>query len=160
MKINQIMTPSIHTIEAKTNLVQASRYMRDEDVGFLPVVSEQGLAGTLTDRDIVVRAIAAEKDPKTTPVSEIMTGDPAYCHADDDTAKAAGVMEQRQVRRLLVLDPRDQPVGVVSLGDISGADPSLSGEALQTITEQPQQEDEEMMEKIESVMEGRINPLS
>lgn len=160
MQISQIMTPMVHKIQAENTLDQASRYMRDEDVGFLPVMDQQNLVGTLTDRDIVVRAIAAEKDPKATAVAEIMTREPAYCHEDDDTAKAVGVMEQRKVRRLLVLDPREQVVGVVSIGDISAADPSLTGEALQRITEQTEPKDEEMVEKIESVLEGRINPLS
>lgn len=171
MQISQIMTPMVHTIQAETTLEQAARHMRDEDVGFLPVVDKARLAGTLTDRDIVVRALASGKDPRTTSVSEIMTGDPACCHEDDDTSKAVAVMEERKVRRMLVLDPKEQVVGIVSLGDISAVDPRQTGEALQTITEQAPsgaegraaqapQDDEEAVEKVESIFEERINPLS
>lgn len=171
MQISQIMTPVVHTIQAETTLEQASRHMRDEDVGFLPVVDKARLAGTLTDRDIVVRALAEGKDPKTTAVAQVMTENPVYCHKDDDTSKAVAVMEERKVRRILVLDPEEQVVGIVSLGDLSAVDPGQTGEALQTITEQAPrraegksehapQDDEELVEKIESIFEERINPLS
>lgn len=167
MQVSEIMTPVVHTVQAETTLERASQQMRNEDVGFLPVVGEVGLTGTITDRDIVLRAIASGKDPKTTPVSEIMTGESVCCYEDGDSSEAAAVMEQGKVQRVLVLDRKEQVVGVVSLGDISAAEPPLTGEAMQTITEQglepteqAKEEDAEMEEKLESVLEERVNPLS
>lgn len=158
MQVHEIMARLVHTIRAEATLEQASRHMRDENIGFLPVVEEAGLVemhisreliakigflpaveeavlvGVLTDRDIVVRAIAAGKDPTTTAVSEIMTQHFAVCHEDDDIAEAAAVMEQKKVRRLFALNREGHPVGILSLDDISAADSRLSGETLQAIT--------------------------
>lgn len=159
MQIREIMKRLIHTVNAEATLEQASCYMRDENIGFLPVVAEVGLVemnasreiiesigflpiveeaalvGVVTDRDIVVRAIASGMDPGSTPVSEIMTNCFAVCHEGDDIADAAMVMEQKKVRRLFVLDREGHTVGVVSIDDISSAEPRLSGEVLQTINE-------------------------
>lgn len=159
MQIKEIMKRLIHTVNAEATLEQASCYMRDENIGFLPVVAEAGLVetntsreiidnigflpiveeaavvGAVTDRDIVVRAIASGMDPVSTPVSEIMTKRFAVCHEGDDIADAALAMEQKKVRRLIVLNREGQTVGVVSIDDISSAVPRLSGEVLQTINE-------------------------
>ncbi len=135
--------------------------MRDEDIGFLPVTEEAGLAearisrelvekigflpaveetvlvGVLTDRDIVLRAIASGKDPRTTRVSEVMTQNFWVCHVDDDITDAAVVMEQKKVRRLFAVNRDGHTVGILSLDDISAADACLSGEALRIITQHP-----------------------
>ena len=159
MQVSEIMARLVHTIRAEATVEQASCHMRDENIGFLPVVEDalvemahikQGLVekigflpmveeavlvGVLTDRDIVVRAVASGKDPRTTPVSAIMTQDFACCHEDDDISEAAAVMEQRKVRRVFALNRQEQVVGILSRGDISAAHTGVSGEALQTITE-------------------------
>lgn len=159
MYVNQIMKRLVHTIRAEATVEQASCQMRDENIGFLPVVEEAGLVemhtnpdivrnigflpaveeavllGVLTDRDIVVRAIASGKDPKTTPVSEVMTQQFAVCYQDNEISEAASIMEQNKVRRLFVMSHEGHTVGVLSLDDISGADPRLTGEALHAITE-------------------------
>jgi CBS domain-containing protein len=158
MQVREIMARLVHTIRAEASVEQASRHMRDENIGFLPVVEEGGLVemnlspdlvekigflpaveaaivvGVLTDRDIVVRAIAAGKNPKTTAVSEIMTQHFAVCHEEDDLAEAAAVMEQHKVRRLIALNRQGCPVGILSIDDISAADTPLSGEASEAIT--------------------------
>ena len=165
MRVRETMTRLVHTIRAEATLEQASCHMRDENIGFLPVVEESGLVemhtnedivekigflpaveeavlvGVLTDRDIVVRAIASGKDPRTTPVSEIMTQHFAICYEEDDIAEAAVVMQEKKVRRLFVLNRGGHTVGVVSLDDISAADTRLSGEVLQAITEKAQQDE-------------------
>lgn len=159
MQVREIMVRLVHTIRAEATVEQASCQMRDENIGFLPVVEEAGLvemhtsqdivekigflpaveeaalAGVLTDRDIVVRGIASGKDPKATQVSEIMTQQFAVCHEDDDISEAVAVMEQKKVRRLFALNRDGHPVGVLSLDDISAADTRLPGEVLRAINE-------------------------
>jgi CBS domain-containing protein len=89
-------------------------------VGVLPVKSEGNiLAGILTDRDIVIRAIAEEKDPEKTLVSDIMTSGVISCAADQTAEEAADVMADAQVRRLVVVDKEDNVVGIISLGDVA-----------------------------------------
>jgi CBS domain-containing protein len=91
----------------------------------------------LTDRDIVVRAVASGQDPTVTPVRRAMTAGVVRCHEDRDVREAARLMEERQIRRLLVLDSADEPVGIVSLGDPAlhthGA--PITGEILERVAE-------------------------
>jgi CBS domain-containing protein len=91
----------------------------------------------VTDRDITVRATAAGKDPRTTQVREVMTDDVVYCFDDDDTNEAARLMEEQQIRRLVILDRDKRLVGIISLGDLAVAtqDDQLSGEVLERISE-------------------------
>jgi CBS domain-containing protein len=114
--------------------------MRDLNVGPLPVCgSDDRLAGMITDRDIIVRAVAEGKDPRATPVREIMTPNVVYCFEDQDVHDAAALMEDNQIRRLVVLNHGKRLVGIVSLGDIAvhTADDQfqLAGEALERISE-------------------------
>ena len=106
-----------------------------EDIGFKPLVKAEVLVGVITDRDIVVRAIAAGKDTETTAVSEIMTPQVVVYYAHEDMSDAVVAMEQEKVRRLIVLDREGNPVGVLSLDDISVPAPHLSGETLRAITD-------------------------
>src|SRR5437773_7735146 len=105
MQIKDIMTPRPECIRPEDTLEQAARKMRDLDVGPLPVCGDDDrLAGMITDRDITVRAIAEGKDPKTTPVREVMTEEIAFAFEDQDVDEAASTMQERQVRRLVVLN--------------------------------------------------------
>ena len=118
MKVREIMTQVVHTIRAEATLVDASRILRDrnigcapvveevmvedthlkreilEKIGFTPVVEQEVIVGVLTDRDIVVGGIAAGRDPKTSSVSEIMNHDFTCCYEDDDITQAATAMEK------------------------------------------------------------------
>ena len=93
--------------------------MKAFDVGMLPVCENDRLIGTITDRDIVVRALAEGLNPSATTVREVMTPEIAYCFEDQTISEAAGVMEQRQVRRLPVLNREQHLVGIVSVGDLA-----------------------------------------
>ena len=91
----------------------------------------------LTDRDIVVRIIADQRDPKRTTVTEAMTTGVTYCFEDEDVQKAARLMVERQIRRLPVLNRDKRLVGIVSLGDLAvqTEDTQLSGEVLEYVSE-------------------------
>ena len=108
-----------------------------DKVGSLPVCENDRLVGMLTDRDIVVRAIADGCDTKTTTAREIMTPDIVYCFEDQDVQEAARLMEQNQIRRLVVLNRDKRLVGIVSLGDLAveTGDEHLTGKTLEKVSE-------------------------
>mgnify|MGYP006285081799 FL=1 len=136
MMLREVMTANVRTIESAASIRQAAMMMRDIDVGMLPVLDAGKLVGTLTDRDITVRATAESRDPEGTPVSEIMTRDVVSAYEDEDASNAVSTMEQKQVRRLLVLDHADNCVGVVSLGDVAlrSDEPEMAEELLEEVS--------------------------
>ncbi|HWO42419.1 MAG TPA: CBS domain-containing protein [Candidatus Eisenbacteria bacterium] len=140
MQIREIMTRGVEVIPPDASVRDAAAKMKELDVGALPVCDGQKLSGMVTDRDITVRAVAEGRDPSATKVSDVMSGDLAYCFEDDEVEDAAQVMEVKQIRRLPILNRDKQLVGIVSLGDISvrtvGAEEQdLAGEALEEISE-------------------------
>jgi len=136
MQVREIMTSSVECLSPEQTLQEAARKMRDLDVGPLPVCDNDRIAGMLTDRDITVRAVAEGRDPARTRVRDVLSPDVIYCFDDQDTQEAARLMEEKQIRRLLVLNREKRLVGIVSLGDIAMADgPQSSGVALCGISE-------------------------
>jgi CBS domain-containing protein len=124
--VRDVMTDSPLTVPPETSVFQAARVMRDADVGVVVITdSHEGLAGVLTDRDIVVRAVAVERDLSLTPVREILSAEPISVHPDEDIARAEELMRQHAIRRLPVLDGDGTVIGLVALGDLvgPGADP-------------------------------------
>ena len=118
MLLKDIMTCESVVVGPEISIRKAAEKMEDYDVGVLPVCDGGRLVGVLTDRDIVVRAIVAGRDPGSTPVREIMTARVVTCYEDQDSDEAVRIMEQEQIRRLVVLDRQDRLVGIVSLGDL------------------------------------------
>jgi len=136
MKVRQVMTTDVITVEPEATLTEAARRMRGLDVGPLPVADGGRLVGMLTDRDIAVRATAEGRDPRNTPVSDVMTRDVVCCFEDDDVLQAARAMAQYRKRRLVVVDAAGRVVGIVSLGDLAlRARSELVGEALEAISQ-------------------------
>jgi CBS domain-containing protein len=118
MKVREIMTSDIAAANPDNTLAFVATVMRDENVGSVPIVDGDGLRGIVTDRDIVVRAIADGKDPALTKVVEVLTEEVEGVEADADVTDAADLMASRQIRRLPVVED-GQVVGMVSLGDIA-----------------------------------------
>jgi CBS domain-containing protein len=118
MKIRNIMTTEIVKATPDNTLADIALMMREEDTGVLPVIEDEELRGIVTDRDIVVRAIADGKDPSTTTVEEVLSEDIESAAPDDDVEKAADIMAARQIRRLPVVEG-GQLIGMISLGDIA-----------------------------------------
>jgi len=104
MKVKEIMTQGPATLGPDATLGEAATMMKQEDCGSIPIVDDGRLIGIVTDRDIVVRAVAAGKDPKRTRISEIMSADPITVRADDSVDAAERAMRERQVRRLPVVE--------------------------------------------------------
>jgi CBS domain-containing protein len=138
MDIRQVMTPHVECIRPESSLLDAARKMRKFNIGPLPVCDdEERLVGMLTDRDIVVRAIADGRDPEETKVQDIMTPEVHYCLEEHDVHHVARLMRSWQVRRLVVLDDNRRLVGIVSLGDLAveTGDEEMTGEALEGISQ-------------------------
>lgn len=136
MLVKDAMTTEVDLIEPTTILCEAARIMRDDNVGILPVAEDDRLVGMLSDRDIVVRAIAQDKDTRSTPVREAMSSRVLYCYDDQSVDEVAANMSENQVRRLPVLNRDKRLVGIVSLGDVSVAGSArAAGEALEGIAE-------------------------
>jgi CBS domain-containing protein len=137
MKIHKLMSQNVHYIEPTTPIAKAAEKMRELDIGFLPICDNDRLVGTITDRDITIRSVAQGRDPRLASVQEIMTSSVFYCYEDDDVDHVAEYMQEKEVRRMLILDRHKRLVGVVSLGDIAKAsgERELAGETLGEIAE-------------------------
>ncbi|HEX2311882.1 MAG TPA: CBS domain-containing protein [Vicinamibacterales bacterium] len=135
MKLRDVMTPNPRTLDSTATVQDAARVMRDADTGVVPIVENGKPVGLITDRDIVVRAVADGAEP-TRPVRELATDTLVTAEPDMSTGEAAELMGQHQVRRLLVCEG-DRLVGVASIGDIAvkeGKDRRI-GDTLQEISQ-------------------------
>lgn len=135
MQVQEIMHPDVQIAHPNMTIGDAARRMRVDNIGALPVGENDRLTGMVTDRDIVVRAIAEDRSPANTTVRDVMSKGLCYCFADDDVGQAAQVMAQHQVRRLLVVDRDKRLVGVVALADLSRFEDTGAGGALKGICE-------------------------
>ena len=119
MNVRDVMTARPRCAAPDTPLSQVAELMEAEDIGAIPVVDGDQLAGMITDRDIVVRAIAKGKDPRGMPAREISSGEVVTVGPDHDLSEALHLMAQHQVRRLPVVDDENRLVGVVSQADVA-----------------------------------------
>ncbi|HEX6287775.1 MAG TPA: CBS domain-containing protein [Herpetosiphonaceae bacterium] len=136
MRIADIMTKDVQTVRPDTDLVTVAKYMKDLDVGVIPVAEGDQLVGLITDRDIVIRAIASGAQLQQARVREHMTPNPTCVSSDDDVTRAAEIMAREQIRRLPVVDG-GKLVGIISIGDVAvdTNKDKLIGQALEQISE-------------------------
>jgi CBS domain-containing protein len=119
MKVSDIMTKGLETVSADSTILQAARKMSSRDIGAIPVLTGEKLVGILTDRDIVVRAVARDLDCATATVSECMTTDVYTCSESESLEQACRTLEDRQIHRLIVVNSANKPVGLLSISDIA-----------------------------------------
>ena len=134
MNVRDVMTSNPRTVSPSDSIQVAARIMKEEDCGVVPVVDNGRPVGIVTDRDIVIRAVADGRGDRA--VREIATMDLVFVKPDTSTRDAAKLMGERQVRRLPVVE-NDRLVGIVSLGDLAvkeGKD-SRTGDTLEDISE-------------------------
>jgi CBS domain-containing protein len=131
----EIMTPDVTCIGEKENLAEAARKMADLDVGSLPICGEDNrLKGMITDRDIVVKVLAKDRNPADCTAGELAQGKPVTIGADDDAAEILRTMSEHKVRRLPVIDGH-QLVGIVAIADVARALPDRPvGDLIDAIT--------------------------
>ncbi len=120
MRVSELMNSHVVSISPDENTALAARLLSRHNIGSLPVCSLDGkLKGMVTDRDIVLRCVAAESDPQTTKVREIMSRGIVCAKPEDDIRDATHKMAHEQVRRLPVVDDSGKVVGMLSLGDMA-----------------------------------------
>jgi CBS domain-containing protein len=136
MQVHDIMTRGCECISPDRTLQEAAQRMKALDVGPLPVCGEDRLIGMITDRDIVLRAVAEGLDPKSVRVRDVMTPNVTWCLEDQDVAEAARLMRDKRIRRLVVLNRDKRLVGILSLGDLAvdAGDERLAGQTLERIS--------------------------
>lgn len=134
MKVRDVMSKDVQVARPGDTLQDVASRMAGGDFGFMPVADGDRLIGTITDRDIVIRAVAGGA-ACTSPVVEYISRDAHTAHADDDLKTVLDAMGDKQIRRLPVLDKDERLVGVVSLGDLSTrVKEKYAGEALEDIS--------------------------
>ncbi|MFI1358594.1 CBS domain-containing protein [Streptomyces sp. NPDC020898] len=116
--VREVMTPDVVAVRPSASLVEAAQLMRAQDVGDVLVADEGLLVGVLTDRDIMLRAVAEGADPLTVSARAVCTPDPVVIGPDDAVSTAVTLMREYAVRRLPVVE-HGAPVGIVSLGDLA-----------------------------------------
>ena len=135
MKISELMTRDVETIQPDQTAQEAAKFMLRADAGSIPVTEGERLIGMITDRDIAVRGVAEGRGPDT-PVRELMTDGIVCASIDEDVEAVAQKMSDAQVRRLPVVDADDRLVGMVSLGDLSReAQESAASTALEGVSQ-------------------------
>jgi len=139
MRLKEIMTRDLEVLRPDVAVDTAAQAMKRLDIGAIPVCEGRRMVGILTDRDIVVRSVAAKRGT-TMLVSDVMTTDVVYGFEDDLMEEAALKMVGRRIRRLPVLNRNQELVGIVSLGDLAvhGMETILSGEVLEYISQPAQ----------------------
>lgn len=121
MKVKDAMHRDVEWAQSTESTQALARRMRDLDIGAIPIGENDRLIGMVTDRDIAVRAVAAGKDIAKLTARDVMSEGIVYCLDNEDLEDAVRIMQQKQVRRLSVINERKRMVGMLSLGDVSHA---------------------------------------
>ena len=140
-KCSDIMTQDLVVGTPANTVAEVARLMKTEDIGPILIVdNEQSktLVGIVTDRDLVVKAIAEGLDPKTTKVNEVMSKKLVTCYTDDDIEQAMNAMAQYQLRRIPVVAENMELVGIISQADVATrlGEPDKTGEVVKEISQQ------------------------
>lgn len=134
MKVSELMTAHVESIDPSINLRGAARRMKELGVGALPIVENGKVLGIITDRDLACFAIAVGHDLNSAPVSKVMTKQVITCKAGQDIAEAAQLMQANHIRRLLVLNDDDSLAGFFSVDDLVRGSHELAGAVLEAAT--------------------------
>jgi CBS domain-containing protein len=135
-KIQEVMTKNPCAIDADKPVAYAAKMMKDEDVGFAPIVEGERLIGAVTDRDIAIKVVAEGKDPNATQVREIAATDLVTVDPRQDLDEALRLMARNQVRRLPVVEEDGKLVGVLAQKDVAEqGDDAKTGEVVQEISQ-------------------------
>ena len=129
MKVKDCMCEDVCTIKPESTLRDVAKMMSEKHIGCMPVCDNNNcVCGIITDRDLVLRGIACNKDINNTKVSDIMTCNVCSCSETDDITNAETKMGQKQIRRLPVCDDNNRVVGMLTLGDLANNDNKIGKE--------------------------------
>jgi len=134
-QLKDLMSRDVKVVSPDMSIRDAAKQMRDGDFGMMPVGEDDRMIGTISDRDIAIRAVAEGKDT-TTKVRDVMSEGIAWAYEDDSVEHAAKIMSERQVRRLPVVNREKRLVGIVALGDLAVESSEIkpAGQALSAIS--------------------------
>lgn len=135
-KIKELMSPDVQVIGPDETIREAAQRMLQGNFGMMPVGENDRLIGSISDRDIAIRAVAAGKDSGTK-VREVMSEGIFWAYEDDPVTEVVKLMSERQIRRLPIVNADKRLVGIVALGDfaVDKADIAVAGEALADISQ-------------------------
>ncbi|HZB01157.1 MAG TPA: CBS domain-containing protein [Actinomycetota bacterium] len=133
-KVREVMTENPVVLPKDASIVEAARLMRDHGIGDVIVVDGERAEGIVTDRDIVIRAVAEGTAPDEVRIQDVLSGDLAAVSPDDPVERAIALMREKAIRRVPVVES-GKPVGVVSIGDLAVQRDADS--ALADISEEP-----------------------
>ena len=120
MKVKDCMCNDVCCVKPETKINEVAKLMSQYHIGSIPVCDDNNcICGIITDRDILLRAVACEKDTKNCPVSDVMTSNVCTCKEDDEMTNAESKMAENQIRRLPVCDMNNKVIGMLSLGDLA-----------------------------------------
>ena len=120
MKVKDCMCNEVCCVIPETKIHEVAKLMSDNHIGSIPVCDDKNcICGIVTDRDILLRCIACDKDAKQTPVRDVMTCNVCTCDENDNITNAETKMAQNQVRRLPVCDSNNKVVGILTIGDLA-----------------------------------------
>lgn len=132
--ISEVMTPDVTVVSPRDSVRQAAQRMAEWNVGIVPVCDGKKLVGVVTDRDIAIRAVPADRAPADIPVSDIMSSSVYWCYEDQSVGEALQEMGGRQIRRIPVVNRNMELVGIVSLGDLAARESAHTDPILQEIS--------------------------
>ena len=121
--VADVMTRGVRTMSPQDTVVLAAQAMDELNVGVIPVCDGEKLVGMVTDRDIVVRGVAQEADPKSLKLADVMSTNVRWAKEDEDVDQVLSQMAETQIRRMPVVDDQQRLVGIISLGDVAAKDP-------------------------------------
>lgn len=125
MKVKECMCNDVCSCMPNATVEEVAKLMNTNHIGCVPICDNKNcVVGLVTDRDIVLRCIACDKDAKKTPISEIMSCDICCCTPDDEVTNAESKMAQNQIRRIPVVD-NGKVVGILTMGDLAHFDKDL-----------------------------------
>ena len=135
MKVRQAMHAGVDWCAPDTPLSEIARIMRDDDIGAVPIGEKDRLIGMVTDRDIVCRGFADGRDPASLTARDVMTEGVVYCLEEANLEDAIHMMEDKQIRRMPVINDKKRMTGMLSLGDLShAAGRELTGELAEAVS--------------------------
>lgn len=129
MKVKDCMCNDVWCVNPQTSIKDVAKLMSENNVGCIPVCDNNNcICGIVTDRDILLRAVACEKDTKSCPVSDIMTTNVCTCTENEDMKTAESKMSEYQIRRLPVCDTNNKVIGILTIGDLANNTPKIGTE--------------------------------
>lgn len=136
MKVKECMCNEVCCVNPDTKVYEAVKLMNENHIGCIPVCDHNNcICGVVTDRDILLRSVACDKDIKQTPISDVMSCNVCTCKENDDMTNAESKMAENQIRRLPVCDENNKVIGILTMGNLAQNDKELGKQEVCTTIE-------------------------